>query len=118
MSTVISNYGKQKKYGVSAVSNKMSRANKRMLAAILVPDNANWEALMNLYGDLAVDIRQWRQSIDKTPDDNDSEGSVTEYASIYADPSRDATLVSLDDEAGTLKNALKVARYASLSTAY
>jgi hypothetical protein len=99
--------------GVTAVGSKMSRVDKGTLAAILVPENANWKALMDLYGDLALDIRQWRTSIDK-PQGKD-EGTVkvpeTIYVSIYADPLHDTTLESLDDEAGTLKNALASARY-------
>ncbi|KAG8798333.1 hypothetical protein FRC17_007502 [Serendipita sp. 399] len=93
--------------GVSAVASKMNRANKGMLAAILVPENANWKALMDLYGDIAVDIREWRTSIDRS---NDEEVFQTEFVSIYADPLRDATLESLDDEAGTLQRALASAR--------
>jgi hypothetical protein len=93
--------------GVSAVGSKMNRVNKSMLAAIIVPENANWKVLMDLYGDIAVDIRQWRESIDK----GNSEGSQTEFISLYADPLRDATLDSLDDNAGTLKSALASARY-------
>lgn len=99
--------------GVTAVGSKMSRADKGMLAAILVPENANWKALVDLYGDLAIDIRQWRTSIDKPPQANDhgtANGPETTYVSIYADPLHDKTLDSLDDEAGTLKNALASAR--------
>ena len=98
--------------GVTAVGSKMSRADKGMLAAILVPENANWKALVDLYGDLAIDIRQWRTSIDKPPQGNDgsANGPETTYVSIYADPLHDATLESLDDESGTLKNALASAR--------
>ena len=100
--------------GVTAVGSKMSRVDKGMLAAILVPENANWKPLMDLYGDLAVDIRQWRASIDKPPqgdDDGNAKGPETSYASIYADPLHDTTLESLDDESGTLKSALASARY-------
>jgi hypothetical protein len=105
------------RYGfpVIGVSAKMDHPGKGMLAAVLVPDNANWgdahQALMGLYGDLAVDIRQWRQSIDKKPEgEDDGTGSMTEYVSIYADPMRDVTLESLDNT-GTLKNALEDARF-------
>jgi hypothetical protein len=100
--------------GVSAVGSKMSRVNKGMLAVILVPENAKWKSLMDLYGDLAVDIRQWRASIDKPPEGKEGDnlnGPETAYVSIYADPLRDTTLESLDDEAGTLKSALASARY-------
>jgi len=99
--------------GVTAVGNKMSRVDKGMLAAILVPENANWKALVDLYGDLALDIRQWRTSLDKHSQGNDDgpKGPDTTYVSIYADPLHDTTLESLDDEAGTLKSALASARY-------
>ncbi|KAJ6594418.1 hypothetical protein B0H19DRAFT_1205591 [Mycena capillaripes] len=97
--------------GVSALSGKMNRVDKGMLAAVLVPGNVNWDALKNLYGDIGVDIRQWCFSIDKDPEGQEDETApVADYVSIYADPARDATLESLDDRAGTLKNALKVAR--------
>ena len=100
--------------GVTAVGSRMSRLDKGMLATILVPENANWKALMDLYGDLAVDIRQWRTSVDKPSqanDDGTTKGGETSYVSIYADPIHDTTLESLDDEAGTLKRALAEARY-------
>ena len=100
--------------GVTAVGSKMSRVDKGMLAAILVPENANWKALRDLYGDLAFDIRQWRASIDKPSqgdDDGNARGLETSYVSIYADPLHDTTLESLDDESGTLKSALDAARY-------
>ena len=104
--------------GVTAVGGQMSRADKGMLAAILVPENANWKALVDLYGDLALDIRQWRTSIDKPSQGNDdgtANGPETTYVSIYADPLHDTTLESLDDEAGTLKIALASARYVHMS---
>lgn len=96
--------------GVSAIGGKMNRVDKGMLAAILVPKDVNWEALMNLYGDLGVDIRQWRASIDKAPEgDDDSKAFVTQYITIYTDPLRKKTFESFDDSAGTLKNALETA---------
>jgi hypothetical protein len=97
--------------GVGVIGSKMICTDKGMLAVILVPENANWKTLMDLYGDLAVDIRQWRASIDGGTDDKTSKGSQTEFISIYADPLRDATLKLLDDKTGTLKNALASARY-------
>ena len=92
---------------------RIGRGAKGMLAVILVPENANWTTLMDLYGDIAIDIRQWRASIDKPSQGNDDgkKGSETTYVSIYADPARDEMLKSFDNEAGTLKSALADARY-------
>ncbi|VDC07469.1 unnamed protein product [Peniophora sp. CBMAI 1063] len=89
---------------ISSISGKMSRVNQTALVAILVPENPHWETLITLYSDIAVDIRQWRRSIDI------SEGVSTEYMTIYADPYRDTMLHSLDDKAATLMSALQAAR--------
>ncbi|KAF8320490.1 hypothetical protein DL93DRAFT_1851798 [Clavulina sp. PMI_390] len=92
---------------VAAIGGKMNQVGRGMLAVVLVPKAANWGALMNLYSGLSVDIRQWRTSIEKASQGEDSSNaSVTQYITIYADPLRRKTLRSFDDEAGTLKAAL------------
>ena len=98
---------------LDAVGDKMSRARSTTLAIILVPENVSWEALASLYGNLADDIRAWRRSSDSVQNSHSNQGdnsAMTEYASVYADPLRDAAFHSLDDETGTLRKALKIAR--------
>ncbi|KAF8320498.1 hypothetical protein DL93DRAFT_2164098 [Clavulina sp. PMI_390] len=93
--------------GVGAIGTRMNQVDQGMLAAILVPQEANWAALMNLYSDLGVDIRQWRASVDKAPEGKDgSKALATQYVTIYTDPLHENILESFDDEAGTLKSAL------------
>jgi hypothetical protein len=97
--------------GVRDVKTEMTRVDKGMLVTIIVPEKASWEAVMDLYGGLAVDIRQWRASMDKGTDIKNYNGSQTEFISIFADPFGDATLESLDGETGTVRNALASSRY-------
>lgn len=74
---------------------------------MFVPNSASQKALVSVYGDFAVDVRQWRASIDKR------KTAVTPKATklFMSRPLHDKTLESLDDEAGTLMKALASARY-------
>ncbi|KAJ7114279.1 hypothetical protein C8R44DRAFT_710106 [Mycena epipterygia] len=83
---------------VCDVARKMSRVglHTSVIAVVLVPEEVQWTAMVDLYGDVAVDIRKWRQSVE--------EGAAhekTEWMSVYLDPLCDDSLLRLDDKAET-----------------
>ncbi|KAH7106390.1 hypothetical protein BKA62DRAFT_687032 [Auriculariales sp. MPI-PUGE-AT-0066] len=98
------------------ISDRMNRVGKGMLAAILVPETAEWAGMMDCYGDFAVNIRKWRKSVDeeeaRAAGDSAEITSAPgmEWVSIYADPLHDSMLYMMDDKAGTIKKALGAAR--------
>ncbi|THU80167.1 hypothetical protein K435DRAFT_505007 [Dendrothele bispora CBS 962.96] len=103
---------------VSQLTSKMNRADKAVIAVILVPEQVKFVDLLNTYRVLAADIRQWRISIDepkKKEGSNDPEDkpAPTEYMSLYADALRDAPLLRLDDSTNSLKTALETVRKTS-----
>ncbi|THU98455.1 hypothetical protein K435DRAFT_856582 [Dendrothele bispora CBS 962.96] len=103
---------------VSQLTSKMNRADKAVIAVILVPEQVKFVDLLNTYRVLAADICQWRTSIDepkKKEGSNDPEDkpAPTEYMSLYADALRDAPLLRLDDSTNSLKTALETVRKTS-----
>ncbi|KAK7458147.1 hypothetical protein VKT23_010055 [Stygiomarasmius scandens] len=102
---------------ISQLTSKMNRADKAVIAVILVPEQVKFVDLLNTYRVLAADIRQWRTSIDeqKKEGSNDpaDKPAPTEYMSLYADTLRDAPLLRLDDSTNSLKTALDNARKTS-----
>ncbi|KIJ48655.1 hypothetical protein M422DRAFT_247513 [Sphaerobolus stellatus SS14] len=104
---------------ITELTTKMNRADKALIAVILVPEKVMYNDLLNNYRTLAGDIRQWRKSIEepaKGTDGKPKEGEAppqTEYMSIYADEQNDEALHRLDDSSGSLKSALATARKTS-----
>jgi hypothetical protein len=81
---------------------------------VLVPEEVQWAAMVDLYGDVAVDLRKWRQSVEEVAAHEGEAVNVagkTEWMSVYLDPLCDETLLRLDDKAETVKKAVQLARH-------
>ncbi|KAJ7247819.1 hypothetical protein C8J57DRAFT_1724432 [Mycena rebaudengoi] len=100
---------------VCDVARNMSRVglHTSVIAVVLVPAEVQWAAMVDLYGNVVVDIRKWRQSVEESAvHEGESVKLVgkTEWMSVYLDPLCDETLLRLDDKAETVKKAVQLAR--------
>ncbi|KAJ6517114.1 hypothetical protein DFH09DRAFT_1430860 [Mycena vulgaris] len=101
---------------VCDVARNMSRVglHTSVIAVVLVPEEVQWAAMVDLYGDVAVDIRKWRQSVEEGAAHEGEAVNVvgkTEWMSVYLDPLCNETLLRLDDRAETVKKAVQLARH-------
>jgi hypothetical protein len=101
---------------VCDVARNMSRValHTSVIAVGLVPEEVQWTAMVDLYGDVMVDIRKWRQSVEQGAAHEGEAVNVvgkTEWMSVYLDPLCDETLLRLDDKAETVKKAVQLARH-------
>ncbi|KAJ7729477.1 hypothetical protein B0H16DRAFT_1586845 [Mycena metata] len=100
---------------VCDIPHKMSRVglHRSVIAMVLVPEEVQWAAMVNLYGDLAVEIRKWRQSVEESAAREARTANavgITEWISVYLDALCDKALLRLDDQVGTVKKAVQLAR--------
>ncbi|KAJ7786955.1 hypothetical protein B0H14DRAFT_2956226 [Mycena olivaceomarginata] len=100
---------------VCDVVRNMSRVglHTSVIAVVLVPEEVQWAAMVDLYGDVAVDIRKWRQPVEEGAAHKGEAVNVvgkTKWILVYLDPLCDQILLRLDDKAENVKKAVHLAR--------
>ncbi|KAJ7782154.1 hypothetical protein B0H14DRAFT_3585454 [Mycena olivaceomarginata] len=97
---------------VCDVVRNMSRVglHTSVIAVVLVPEEVQWAAMVNLYGDVAVNIRKWRQPVEEGAAHKGQAVNVvgkTKWISVYLDPLCDQILLRLDDKAENVARSVR-----------
>ncbi|KAJ7833057.1 hypothetical protein B0H14DRAFT_3711535 [Mycena olivaceomarginata] len=84
---------------VCDVVRNMSRVglHTSVIAVVLVPEEVQWAAMVDLYGDVAVDIRKWRQPVEEGAAHKGEAVNVvgkTKWILVYLDPLCDQILLA------------------------